>query len=152
MIVSKVPSIEVEIANKSGDDFFDKVPPLDWVMYSGWMYLIWIYTHMLLYGGPAQICKTYLLTENKRIFAFLLFFLTACRALAEGICFDELVPTLSDYKFMTKRLISVSVDIVTVIILYPMVKDELGEIWRTNNNPFKLIMQKLRKVSKRRGP
>ena len=53
MIVSKVPSIEVEIANKSGDDFFDKVPPLDWVMYSGWMYLIWIYTHMLLYGGPA---------------------------------------------------------------------------------------------------
>ena len=53
---------------------------------------------------------------------------------------------------MTKRLISVSVDIVTVIILYPMVKDELGEIWRTNNNPFKLIMQKLRKVSKRRGP
>ena len=59
--------------------------------------------------------------KNLRIFV-VLYDGKACRALAEGILFDELVPTLSNYKFMAKRLISVSVDvdIVTVIILYPM--------------------------------
>ena len=90
-----------------------------------------------------------MLTDNKRIFALLLFFMTATRALAEGICFDDLIPALTHYPFMTKRFIGVSVDIITVILIYPMVKDELGEIWRTNHNPFKIFFQKMRGQSQK---
>mmetsp|Transcript_8226 Transcript_8226/g.13767 ORF Transcript_8226/g.13767 Transcript_8226/m.13767 type:complete len:424 (-) Transcript_8226:38-1309(-) len=86
--------------------------------------------YIIIISGPIDICKMYMLKENKRIFALLVCFIGGVKLGLQGLIFDQYISTLVDQNFLVQRLQAILCLSIALFSMIPMVKDEVGEIYR----------------------
>ena len=89
-----------------------------------------IYYNIII-SGPIDICKMYMLRDNKRIYALLICFIGGIKLGLEGLLFDELIKKIIMGEFIYERCISIIFNMFAISILFNIVKDELLEIFRS---------------------
>lgn len=90
-----------------------------------------IYYNIII-SGPIDISKMFMLRDNKRIFALLICFIGGIKLGLEGLLFDQIIRNLIMNEFIYERCISIIFLMVSVSILFHIVKDELMEIFRAH--------------------
>ena len=68
-----------------------KEKPFDYIMYNTEGLITFIIYTMIIVAGPIDICKKYMLRENRRIYALLLCFITGIKLCIEGLLFEEYI-------------------------------------------------------------
>jgi hypothetical protein len=102
-------------------------------MFYGERVLSFVIYYFIIISGPIDICKMYILRDNKRIFALLLCFIGGIKLGLEGVLFDDLIKKIIMGEFIYERCISIIFNMFAISILFTIVKDELIEIFRNQN-------------------
>jgi hypothetical protein len=111
----------------------DDLNIFDKIMYKAeGLFTLVIYT-MIIVAGPIDICKKYMLKENRRIYALLLCFITGVKLCIEGLIFEEYIGRMHQYMeigFIYERAIVIFFYLLAVCFLVTIVRDEKSEIIR----------------------
>ena len=103
--------------------------PFDIIMFLGQLYITWVNHYLILYTGPVDICKTYMLRENKKILALMLGLMGCIKMLVCGVVSDDLYfYYLNHTDFHNRRMITILFDILSIFMLVAIVRDEIGEV------------------------
>ena len=97
-------------------------------MFLGQLYFTWVNHYLVLYSGPIDICKTFLLKENKKILGLMLGMMGGMKMIVYGAVFDDIFAKLYDIDFVYRRMITVLFDILSIFMLVAIVRDEVGEL------------------------
>ena len=115
----------------------------DFVMFEGEKLMSLAIYYNIIISGPVDISKMYMLRDNKRIFALLICFIGGIKLGLEGLLFDAIIRDLIMNEFIYERCISIIFLMVSVSILFTIVKDELMEVFRAQNKDNEPSNQKL---------
>ena len=63
----------------------------DNIMFQGETIFSWVVYYMIIISGPIDLCRMYMLTENKRIYALLICFTGGIKLGMQGLFFNELI-------------------------------------------------------------
>ena len=119
-------------------DLKDK--PLDNFMFNAEGLITFVIYTMIIVAGPIDICKKYMLRENKRIYALLLCFITGIKLGIEGLVFEEYIGRLQHHyeiPFVLERAIVIFFNCVAVCFLVTIVRDEKSEVVRGKRSSTK---------------
>lgn len=97
-------------------------------MFLGQLYISWVNHYLVLYSGPIDICKTFLLRENKKILGLMLGMMGGMKMIVYGAAFDDIFVKLIHIDFVYRRMITVLFDILSIFMLVAIVRDEVGEL------------------------
>lgn len=104
--------------------------PFDIIMFLGQLYLSWVNHYLILYSGPVDICKTFMLRENKKILALMLGMMGGIKMLVCGSITDDLFyGILNHTDFHNRRMITILFDALSIFMLVAIVRDEIGEVF-----------------------
>lgn len=89
--------------------------------------------YYIIVSGPIDICKKYMLRENKRIYALLVCFITGIRYAFEGLFFEEYIGRMYYHfspSFYLTRFFVIIFYCVAVLTLVSIVREETSEALR----------------------
>lgn len=102
----------------------------DQVMFQGEMIFSWIIYYMVIVSGPIDICRMYMLRENKRIYALLICFTGGIKLGIQGLFINEVISWVDSKQFIYQRFFAIILNLMGISALIIIVRDELGEIFR----------------------
>ena len=100
----------------------------DIIMFLGQLFITWVNHYLVLYSGPIDICKTFLLRENRKILGLMLGMMGGMKMIVYGAVFDDIFVHLIGFNFVFRRMITILFDILTIFMLVAIVRDEVGEL------------------------
>jgi len=102
----------------------------DFIMFVGEKWISLAIYYNIIISGPVDISKMFMLRDNKRIFALLICFIGGIKLGLEGLLFDQVIRDLIMNEFIYERCISIIFLMITISLLFTIVKEELMEVFR----------------------
>lgn len=100
----------------------------DLVMFQANSALCYMSYYVIIVAGPVDICKTYMLQKNQRIYALLICFIGGCKYIIDAMVFDDHISSLSQMDFFEERLLIITFNFMAIACLITIVREEVGEI------------------------
>ena len=122
--------IEDDYKNDEHKNFrADELYLFDQIMFQGEVIFSWIIYYMIIISGPIDICRMYMLRENKRIYALLICFTGGIKIGMQGLFITEIIKKIFELSFIYQRFFAIIFNLIGISSLIIIVRDELGEIY-----------------------
>ena len=98
------------------------------------MIFSWIIYYMVIISGPIDICKMYMLGENKRIYALLICFAGGIKQGISGLFMNQFITVIIKSEFVYSRCFAIILNLMSISALITIARDEVIEIDRAKHN------------------
>ena len=85
---------------------------------------------MIIVSGPIDLCRMFMLRENKRIYALLICFTGGIKLGMQGLFFNDIISWILSLQFVYQRFFAIILNLLSISSLIVIVRDELSEIFR----------------------
>lgn len=120
--------IQAKKSRVGGAWSYDDLYTFDCIMFLTQKGVTFMIYYILIVAGPVDICQTYMLSSNRRIYVLLMCTSGAIKYFIEAFFFVSQKKSIAKMDFAIERLIIIALTLCTVAVLINNVREEISEI------------------------